>query len=207
MSKQCGYCVYMDKMDYKEGKYKCEKDKCYKFATATDAENCRYYCEHFRRDMYLAEQAIETSKKYQAAHKNEVEPPCYITTIVVDILGFADDCKELKALRKLRKEVMQKDPKYQRLLVEYDALGPSLARLLSLRPDAFDFAADLYYIFIKEAAILAEIGDYEGAITLYSEMMNALVKEYVTNYVIPEEVYKNYDMNSAGHGQVSINKA
>lgn len=53
-----------------------------------------------------------------------------MTTLVVNTLGYDDNCDFLKTLRSFRDNVMRKNPKYQDLLMEYDSLGPKLVKCI-----------------------------------------------------------------------------
>jgi len=205
-SKQCGYCVYMDTMKEKEGRFLCEKTGCYNFADSDEAENCRRYCERFRRDMYLGDNAIAKSKAYKESHSTNFKPTglCYITTIVVHILGLGDKCEELMALRNLRDNFMQIHPAYKGMLLKYDVLGPLIARSIINDSDPTQIASILYNNFIKECTAKINKGDFEGAICFYNEMTELLIKKYVSNYMIPEKVYDMYDQSCGGHGALVL---
>lgn len=184
----------------KSGKYRCERDDCWKFANSTEADNCYKYCERFRRDMGLAEDAISEAEKFQENNKSYTSVGCYVTTIVVRILGLEDDDRVLKSLRSLRKDHMQDDPRYRELLLKYDALGPIIARALELDPDSFDVAIDLYNIYLKGGSKLFELGKISDAIALYEEMTENLIRKYISTSFIPEKAKEKYDQKNGGHG-------
>ena len=204
MSKQCGYCVYMDTMKEQEGKFWCEKHSKWNFANSTEAENCYRYCERFRKDMYLGDAAIKASKGYQDSHSSYKSEGCYITTVTVNILGLSDNCEELDTLRKFRKNYLQKLPSCKDLLIKYDAIGPILAKSISKDDNAFDVALDLFNIYIRGAVSYIKAGKYKEAIVLYSEMTNNLMRKYLSSYMIPDGVRENYDMENAGHGKITM---
>ena len=58
-----------------------------------------------------------------------------MTTLVVNTLGYDDNCDFLKTLRSFRDNVMRKNPKYQDLLMEYDSLGPKLVKCIEAEAD------------------------------------------------------------------------
>jgi hypothetical protein len=194
----------MDVSKFKEGKFKCEKEDTWKFANSTEAENCYRYCERFRKDMYLGDEAVKVSSDYLKSHEGYSAVGCYITTIVVNILGMADNCEELMVLRVFRKNYMQRNPQCKDLLVKYDALGPVIARVLSCLPNREEVAKNLYDVYIKGAVKYIKSGKYDDAIKLYSEMMNNLISLHINGYLIPDKVYETYDMDKAGHGKITI---
>ncbi len=204
MSKQCGYCVYLDTTREQEGRFKCEKQSKWNFANSTEAENCYKYCERFRRDMYLGDAAIKASKSYQDSHREYQGTGCYITTVTVNILGLEDDCEELNVLRKFRRDYLQKLTSCKDILIKYDALGPALAKAIVADENSFDVALDLFNIYIKGAVSYIKAGKYKEAIVLYSEMTNNLMKKYLSSYMIPDGVRENYDMENAGHGKITM---
>ena len=84
----CGYCTYMDVTKEKEGKFYCEHLDGYQFADSEDSKDCNYQCERFSRDMYLGDDAIKVSKAWKKSHSSS---GCFITTVVVNILGYDDN--------------------------------------------------------------------------------------------------------------------
>lgn len=205
MVRQCGYCVYMDVSNIKEGQFKCEKKGVWKFANSDEANSCYSYCERFRKDMNLGDKAINESVSYIASHQSYNATGCYITTIVVNILGLPDNCIELETLRKFRCEYLQKDSKYADLLIKYDALGPVIARVIANLDNAFDVASDLYMAYIKGTVLYLKNGKIDEAIEIYTEMMNNLIKEYLSSYLIPNTIKKDYDLSQSGHGRMALN--
>lgn len=204
MAKACGYCVYMDLNVMKDGKYQCERDKVFRFATSSDAQSCYKYCERFRRDMDRAEEAIKNSKRYQEANKSYEAVGCYITTVVVNILGESDTIELLMTLRKFRKEVLQVDPKYRDILFKYDALGPVLARAIVASKDRVSLAMDIYNIYLKGCKRYIEKGEYDKAVELYKELTNSLIERFIGMKAVGSKVYESYDQQSGGHGAIKL---
>lgn len=204
MAKQCGYCVYMDTMREQEGRFYCEKTGCYNFADSNEAENCRRYCERFRRDMYLGDTAIAKSKAYKDSHTTNFKPTglCYITTLVVHILGLGDRCQELMSLRSLRDDFMQKSPEYKEMLLKYDVLGPIISRCILNDPNREQLAIDIFNVYIKYCAKKVQNGEFDQAVQFYNEMTETLINRYISGYMIPEVIYEKYDQHCGGHGSL-----
>ena len=53
---------------------------------------------------------------------------CYITTLICSILGYTDHCYVLTEMRNFRNNIMQKEATYFDILLEYDVIGPIIAR-------------------------------------------------------------------------------
>lgn len=196
----------MDLNVIKEGKHPCERDGVFRFATSSDAQSCYKYCERFRRDMDRAEEAIKNSKRYQEANKSYEAVGCYITTVVVGILGESDTSELLMTLRKFRKEVLQVDPKYRDILFKYDALGPVLARAIVTSREKESLAMDIYNIYLKGCKRYIEKGEYDKAVELYIELTNSLIARFIDSSAIGSKVEDSYDQQSGGHGAIKLTK-
>lgn len=101
---------------------------------------------------------------------------CYLTTIVCEILGKKDKCRELQILRTFREEYLKSDKQYHDLLCEYDIVGPIIASSIrnSLKPK--ELADFLYETYIKETVKCIEEHKYLLAIEIYKYMVNELKK-------------------------------
>lgn len=196
----CAYCAYMNLEVLKEGKFQCDHDHEWRFADDEVAKECYKFCEIFWSKLDEAREAVEQSRTYRNAISSS-SPSCYITTVVVKLLGFQDNCHELEVLRRFRSEVMTKDEKYKDLLMKYDTLGPAIARALERGADV-DFAYDLYKIYIKGAVSYIEAGDYDSAVSLYAEMTENLINSKIMSVVIPENFGSVYDYTVGGHGRI-----
>lgn len=205
MDRVCGWCAYMNPEVVKSGKYRCEKDDEWRYADSLDALNCYKFCERFWRDMDMVEEMIKNSRTSKSASNNESK--CYITTVIVDILGLPDDCHELETLRMFRKEILSKNPKYKKILMTYDALGPSLAGAIKRDERRNAIAEDLFMIYIRGSVNYIENGNYDAAVTLYSEMTENLIANYITTYAVGKEAEKTYDQETGGHGSFIMKKA
>ena len=124
--------------------------------------------------------------------------PCYITTVVCNILGYNDDCGVLQSLRNLRDNVMQKDEKYAKTLYEYDTVGPKIASKLQEDKD-IELATALYNFYLVPTALLVNEEKYDEAVHRYQEMTTGLKDAFgIDETVMPQ----NYDVKKGGHGLV-----
>ena len=169
---QCGNCMYFD----------------------YQGDNTKGYCSYYREYYYPGEECSHQEKR----RDSEESSNCYITTIVCDLLGFDDKCDVLETLRGFRNK-MQQDPKYKKILFEYDTVGPEIAKNL-FEDKEYDLAEGMYSTYILSTVALIREQKYDEAVKKYSTMTKAL-KEY---YGIKAEtvVPANYDQKNGGHGKV-----
>lgn len=134
--------------------------------------------------------------------RDESGGTCYITTIVCEKLGLADDCFELQTLRGFRENYLQRDAKYIPILFEYDMVGPLIAR--SLRGEDCDIIQKIFDFFIVPIVQRIIQKSPEDAISKYTQMTNMLKKHYGISYdgVISEY----YDSKSGGHGYYKVKR-
>ena len=200
----CGYCTYMDVTKEKEGKFYCEHLDGYQFADSEDSKDCNYQCERFSRDMYLGDDAIKVSKAWKKSHSSS---GCFITTVVVNILGYDDNCEILSVLRKFRDTYLQKDSQYRGLLMQYDVIGPVISNKILEDKDSYDVSIDLYFDHLIPCVDSLKQGDVEAAILKYVDMVNMLKNKYLrdANLEISSEIEENYDQSIGGHGRLAFN--
>lgn len=103
---------------------------------------------------------------------------CYLTTIIVQCLGYDDYCSYLKILRNFRDSIMKPVPIYQPLLAEYNYIGPSIAYKISEDPNNKVLSKELMENFIKPVCNFIENQNYESAIQLYKSMVIKLKRHY-----------------------------
>lgn len=192
MSKVCGECRYIDLCDIVDGKALCTEKKERRFANSLEAESCSRFWKKWIYDTETAN-AIKAADEY-------TKPSCFITTAIVDILGFADDCEALEILRWFREDVLQVLPEYRDILMKYDTVGPILASSLAHDENRVSIARTLYKVFIKGCVNYIQIGDFDRAIVLYKDMVESLINKYMPGVFVPEEFKKHYDQSSGGHG-------
>lgn len=102
---------------------------------------------------------------------------CYITTIVVECLGYDDYCQYLMKLRAFRDQIMKKDAKYAELLKEYDEVGPQIAERIRQDADSKGLAQNLFETYIKPVCKLLDNHRYDEAVGLYKQMVTKLYKD------------------------------
>ena len=137
----------------------------------------------------------------------EITNGCYITTVMCQVLGYSDQCFVLNEMRNFRNEVMQKDPKYFDMLLEYDIVGPIIAKDIEdeyRNKQNKNMWTQFYKLFLSETANLVAAKKYDEAVQKYQKMMEAL-KDYFGIRDIDLTVYRqDYDMRNGGHGRFKM---
>ena len=193
---KCFTCAYYNSGKQNNIGFMCENGV---ISYQKPISSCRYYRESNKSD-----------KQYESDFERleDKSSNCYITTIVVDILGYDDNCDYLNTLRFFRDNVLQKDDKYISLLKDYDVYGPIIASELSLLENDRRFltATAMFQGFIIPTCNAIMKYDYTKAIDMYIYMVL-----YLKDILSIEEKYDikisndDYiamcpDSNCKGHG-------
>lgn len=166
--------------------------------TSTD----RYWCKEKRKYVeptdsscyyFLEDKSKSTNGGYQ-------QSGCYITTIVVNILGYADDCELLTTLRNFRDNTLKLNPDYLPILFEYDRIGPIISEYLRQQNNQ-KFCLELVQNFLIPCTKLIQEEKVEEAVETYKNMV-LFLKE---TFEIPElvtETTVNIDLETLGKGRI-----
>ena len=193
---RCVDCTYLD-INYganSSGAFWCEKK--YERHLATDP-SCGSYCEAYNRDYNTKKNALECANSNSGGG-------CYLTTIICKVLRLPDNNTYIQTIRNFRDNYLQQNIKYKKLLVEYDIIGPQIAKALENDP----VIAKLYFDrYIRGISALIQGKDYELAIKKYIEMTNSLKNFYgITDNNLTIEAINNADIKNSGHGKYVQNK-
>lgn len=143
-------------------------------------EECRFTlnCEDLRK-------ALDWSSEHQSTLASDYEaktctPPaqgCFITTACCEVLGLADDCFELNALRHYRDRVLATKPGGKDDIALYYRVAPAILERLpeQQRPRRL---LSIYARFILPCAIAARLGCNALAYRRYARMMRELTREF-----------------------------
>lgn len=196
MSRICAECTYLDiSSGDTYGKFYCEKK--WERHLATDTE-CGNFCKAYNRDNSSIRNAIEYSNSHTSGG-------CYLTTMICNILGLPDNNSYLNTIRNFRNNTLQKDIRYKSLLVEYDIIGPKIAKALENDPMKISIARAMFSKYIEKIIIFINIGKLNDAITNYIEMTNSLKYLYkLENENITQLKIENADINKSGHGKYKV---
>lgn len=211
----CAECTYFEfddihRKDRVERKYKCSNsdvtiDNDDKHCVWAINLACSYFCETSEREKSEINDAIEEAEEWKVRHESPSYSPCYLTTLTCNLLGMEDNNLYLQTMRDFRDNVMQKDLKYFNLLVQYDVVGPIIAKHLSSDPDKFAIAKELFEFQIKKIVMEIKEMKYDQAIEDYTSMVEFLIdrckvkKEEELEYSI-----EDVDVSKSGHGQLIL---
>ncbi len=193
MAKVCAECTYLDLETGEDGEFYCEEK--YERHLATDPE-CNSFCEAYSRRQSSIDNAISYSKSH-----SESSSPCYLTTMLCNVLKLNDHNYFLDTMRGFRDNVLQKNEIHKPLLAEYDIIGPQIASALDNDPFKYQISDGYFCKYIKPIVGLIKGEKFEDAVALYIEMVNSLKSFYgLDNLSISESVITDIDMTNAGHG-------
>jgi len=198
VSNYCGECTYLDlNTGDIYGKFYCERK--WERHLATDTE-CNSFCRAYSRDKCT----IQNAYRYSDDHS---KGGCYLTTMLCNILGMPDNNIYLETMRSFRKNILQNDEKYKQLLVEYDIIGPKIAKAINNDPLKEKIAEKQFKLNIIPITNAIKNNNLEIAISMYKNMTNSLKDFYglgginITNLEIKEA-----DIKESGHGIYKIKK-
>ena len=103
---------------------------------------------------------------------------CYLTTVVVECLGYGDYSSYLQTLRSFRDNVMKGNKQYEPLLIEYDAVGPVIAMSIHSDAERLELSKQLMEQYIKPVCGLLGTKNYDEAVSLYKDMVFYLKDRY-----------------------------
>lgn len=186
----CEYCEYCNKKKYdKYGYVLCNQDGKYWFKLS-EINNCTTYKPTNQSSIadkndtekgikeYSKKKKLDYNKTYENLTSNKT---CFITTTVCDILKYRDDTPTLVILRSLRDNYMISKVEYNELLLEYNAIGPTISSNLLNEANKTQIAQNLYQNYILPAARLALFKRYDEAIEIYIKMVDSLKDRYSLN--------------------------
>jgi hypothetical protein len=122
------------------------------------------------------EASIQASEAESAQASNE-GGGCFITTVVVNALGEADDGPTLTALRRFRDSYMMATAERRALVKRYYEIAPAMVKRIEARRDAREYLESLFTRFILPARNAIERGQDNWAFDLYVRMLIAVRAE------------------------------
>ena len=190
---QCAECTYLDICDKRDGKFWCDKQLERHFAF--DPE-CSRFCKAYNREYCTIQNALDYSKNHSSYSS------CYLTTMLCTMLNLKDDNIYLKTIRSFRSNILQKDEKYKKILVDYDIIGPKIAEALYNDPLNEKIANIYFNKYITNIVFLVINERNIEAVNKYIEMTNELKNLYgLNNFNTSIEEINNADIKKSGHGK------
>ena len=147
-----------------------------------EKEECRFIlnCEDLRKALdWASERQGTLAASYES---NACTPPaegCFLTTACCEVLGLADDCFELTALRRYRDQVLADMPGGMDDIAWYGRVAPLILERLP-GEQRVPRLLSVYARFILPSAIAARLGYSSLAYRLYARMMRELTREFAT---------------------------
>jgi len=102
---------------------------------------------------------------------------CFITTACVEHYHLADNCYQLKALRKFRDKTLIRSSNGKKLISRYNLIAPIIVSHLKQ-----DKEKDTIFSYvlkeIDKACVLLESKNHKGAVAIYRKTVKLLAKRY-----------------------------
>ncbi len=131
----------------------------------------RFDKQRIARATRLAQAQLRPLQEQYRRGACSAHPPgigCFLTTAAASLLGLADDCWELSALRRFRDNWLVQQPGGAAQIADYYKRAPAIADQLAANPQRL---ARLYLADILPSAIAARLGLNQLARKLYARMM------------------------------------
>lgn len=104
---------------------------------------------------------------------------CYITTVVCEGLGRADDCYELNLLRNYRDEYLLNTEEGKALVNEYYDVAPTIVKRITREEHADEIYENIWNEYLKPCVSLIEDGKCEECREKYTDMVHSLQRKYL----------------------------
>ena len=104
---------------------------------------------------------------------------CYITTAAVDHLGLKDDCDELNLLRKYRDKLVEEDPEFRKIVLEYYKTAPIIVEKISNSPNKDKMLDSIYNDMVLPVLKLLKEEKIKEAKEYYISFYNDLKSKYI----------------------------
>lgn len=102
---------------------------------------------------------------------------CFITTATCEFFGKKDDCEELTVFRNFRDTWLKEtNPE---IIEEYYQIAPGIVKEINTDNDAEEIYKSIWFSYLQPTYKLILAGDNEGAMNLYSDMVNSLKSNYL----------------------------
>ena len=104
---------------------------------------------------------------------------CCITDATVNYMGLKDDCDELETLRKYRDLLVEDDPEFREVVLEYYRTAPIIVQKINKSQNKNVRLDSIFKDLVTPVIGLLKENKIDEAKALYIERYNALKKEYI----------------------------
>lgn len=104
---------------------------------------------------------------------------CYVTTAVCQGVGKADDCRELRMLRKYRDEYLVKECHEEGLVKSYYNMAPTIVNRINREKNAKEIYHNIWETYLRPCVSFIEEGKMEECRSLYTKMITNLRQQYL----------------------------
>lgn len=189
MAEICGNCLMLDwsnKEKYSsKDKYWCKEQR--RYVESTD-RSCRYY-------------SYDKSSNKNNSNSGYTSTGCSFSTIVRDILGYADNCELLNLLREFRENILKQNLQFLPILLEYDQISPLINEKIKVDENNYKFSLEFVQKFLSPFAIEFKNGNTENALLIYQNMFSYLKTTFgFDNITI--DLNASYDLETLGKGRI-----
>lgn len=174
-------------MSYSYSVCYCRECECMDLDDRCSYNSNKAWCSAYHKYFNPNEHACSTYFQY-AQNREKQSGGCYLTTIIHNILDMPDNGYALNVLRNFRDEYMLNHPETYIMLVEYDIIGPKIAKALQNDPLNKIIAKTFYETHIKPITNLVNMKEYDIAIIKYQDMTNKLKNYYQIDTTIDKKL-------------------
>ena len=123
---------------------------------------------------YSSQSTQHTSSSYSSDSSGSNGSFCFISTVICEYFGKADDCAELNTLRDYRDNWLRNQPEGQQLIAEYYNNAPLIVSKLKASADYETYCQYLWDNYLQPCLMFIANKQYESCKELYIEMYQYL---------------------------------
>jgi len=136
------------------------------------------------RGMKMQAKESREAKGRYTKESSEPSKPCFLTASCCELVGLADDCFELRTLRRYRDEVLAEMPGGRGDIERYYGIAPVILASIRRKGRKRELLV-LYFTHVLPSAVLARVGLNRTARRLYTHMMRVLYRRHIPDATKP----------------------
>ena len=118
---------------------------------------------------------------YPGWSNNSSSDGCFITTAAVSHMHLADDCEELTILRKYRDQLINEDPEFKKIVLEYYKVAPQIVDEINKDDNKNQILDNIYNELVVPVTNYLKDGQIKEAKEHYISIYNKLKEKYILN--------------------------